>query len=335
MTPDQRTALAGWLGDVLGLQGMPEVSQISGGQSNPTYVVAMDGRKMVLRKQPPGPLLKGAHAVDREYRVQSALRDTGVPVADMLAWCGKADVLGTPFYVMDWIDGRVFHETSLPGAPTEDRHAMYLSVARAMADMHAVDPKAVGLGDYGRPGSYFARQIRRWSGQLANTQMPEVPDLVQLQRWVEAHTPEDDGACTITHGDFRIGNIMFHRDRAEVAAVLDWELSTLGHPMADVTFFCLCWPSRQDEYGGLADLDWQAMGIPTKAEFLAEYNARSGGQHVLTPFHEAFAFFRFGVIFIGIAERAAQGNAAGDAGKDAMRLARAFGRHGMEVVAAA
>ena len=121
MTPDQRTALAGWLGDVLGLQGMPEVSQISGGQSNPTYVVAMDGRKMVLRKQPPGPLLKGAHAVDREYRVQSALRDTGVPVADMLAWCGKANVLGTPFYVMDWIDGRVFHETSLPGAPTEDR----------------------------------------------------------------------------------------------------------------------------------------------------------------------------------------------------------------------
>lgn len=325
------SALAGWLAENLGLTGPLQITPIAGGQSNPTWFVDVAGRQLVLRKQPPGPLLKGAHAIDREYRVQQALTGTAVPVPAMVAWCEDAAVLGTPFYLMERVAGRVFHQTSLPDVTAADRRAMYLSVARTMAALHAQDPARIGLADYGRPGNYFDRQVTRWGRQWSEAQNRGIPDLDALLTWLEAHLPADDGLSAIAHGDFRVGNMLFHPERPEVAAVLDWELSTLGHPMADLGFFCMCWRSRQDEYGGFADLDWQATGIPTRAEFLAEYYAASPHDARLTVFHEAFALFRFAVIFVGIADRALQGNATGNAAGDAKRLAAAFARHGLDV----
>ncbi|MBV0891541.1 phosphotransferase family protein [Paracoccus sp. Z118] len=330
MNAEAGAALGPWLRDRLGMTGEPEIQPIAGGQSNPTWFVTMGGRRLVLRKQPPGPLLKGAHAIDREYRIQKALAGTPVPVPQMVAWCDDASVLGTPFYLMERLDGRVWHETAMPGAEPAERRAMYLSVARTMAAMHSLDPEAVGLETFGRPGNYFARQVARWGGQWQQAQSRGIPELDALHDRLAARIPPDDGLVAIAHGDFRIGNIMFAPDRPEVIAVLDWELSTLGHPMADLGFFCMCWRARQDEYGGLADLDWPALGIPTKAEFLSEYMTHSRHRVELAPFHEAFALFRFAVIFVGIADRALQGNAAGDAAGDSMRLATAFARHGLE-----
>ncbi|MDE3081138.1 MAG: phosphotransferase family protein [Paracoccaceae bacterium] len=330
MTPDWQPALERWMHDRLGLTGGLALDPIAGGQSNPTFFARMEGADCVLRKQPPGPLLRGAQAIDREYRIQQALAGTGVPVPRMVAYCDDPAVIGTPFYLMERVPGRVWHETTLPGVTPGDRREMYLSVARTMAAMHAVDPEAVGLGDFGRPGNYFARQVARWGRQWAEAENRGIAELDELHDLLCARLPEDDGLTTIAHGDFRIGNILFAPDRPAVAAVLDWELSTLGHPMADLGFFCMCWRSRSDEYGGLADTDWAAAGIPTKAEFLAEYRAHVPHKADLLPFHEAFALFRFAVIFVGIADRALQGNAAGDAAGDAMRLARAFARHGLD-----
>ena len=333
--PDWYPALAAWMRDRLGLSGELELEPIAGGQSNPTFFATLGGAAYVLRKQPPGPLLRGAHAIDREYRIQSALAATPVPVPRMVAYCDDPAVIGTPFYLMERVAGRVWHQTALPGATRDDRRAMYLSVARTMAAMHAVVPDAVGLGDYGRPGNYFARQVARWGRQWAEAESRGIPELDQLHDWLTARLPQDDGLTAIAHGDFRIGNMLFAPDRPEVAAVLDWELSTLGHPLADLGFFCMCWRSRSDEYGGLADADWAGAGIPTKADFLAEYRAHAAHGAELQPFHEAFALFRFAVIFVGIADRALRGNAAGDAAGDAMRLARAFARHGLAAAAEA
>lgn len=329
MSPAQHQALARWLAERFGLAEPPKLEPIAGGQSNPTWFVTLGPHRLVLRKQPPGELLRGAHAIDREYRIQSALAGTKVPVPQMVAWCDDASVLGTPFYLMQRIDGRVWHQTAMPGVSPADRRAMYLSTARAMAALHSLAPDAIGLGDYGRPGNYFARQVARWGNQLDEAQSRGVAELDILRDWLAARIPADDGLTTIAHGDFRIGNVMFAADRPEVAALLDWELSTLGHPMADLGFFCMCWRAKQDEYGGFADLDWRGLGIPDKAEFLAEYQRHAGHGATLTAFHEAFALFRFAVIFVGIADRALLGNAAGDAADDAMRLARVFARHGL------
>lgn len=329
MTAETGAALGRWLQDSLGLRGEPEIQPVAGGQSNPTWFVTVDGRRLVLRKQPPGPLLKGAHAIDREYRIQQALAGTAVPVPRMVAWCDDASVVGTPFYLMERLDGRVWHESAMPGAQPEERRAMYLDVARTLAALHSIDPAALGLEDYGRPGNYFARQVARWGGQWQQAQSRGIEELDRLHDWLSANLPADDGVVSIAHGDFRIGNMMFAPDRPEVAAVLDWELSTLGHPMADLGFFCMFWRARQDEYGGLADLDWRGLGIPSRVEFVDAYMAETRHPVELRPFHEAFALFRFAVIFVGIADRALQGNAAGDAAGDAMRLARAYARHGL------
>lgn len=326
------TGLAAWLAQNLGLEGAVTVTPIAGGQSNPTWFLDVGETELVLRKQPPGPLLKGAHAIDREYRVQAQLGPTAVPVPRMRAYCAEPDLLGTPFYVMDRVPGRVWHESALPGVTPAERRAMFFSCARVLAALHAVDPEAVGLGDFGRPGNYFARQVARWGRQWDEAASRDVPHLAALRDWLGANLPQDDGVSAIAHGDFRIGNMLFAPDRPEVAAVLDWELSTLGHPMADLGFFCMFWRAGASEYGGLADLDWRGLGIPSKEEFVAEYQAHSRHPLVLTPFHEAFALFRFAVIFVGIADRALQGNAAGDAADDALRLARVYARLGCETL---
>ena len=322
--------LIDWFDATLGLKGEITISPIAGGQSNPTWFVSLGGEELVLRKQPPGELLKGAHAIDREFRVQQALWPTAVPVPKMRAYCTDAAILGTPFYVMDRVPGRVCHTSAMEGATPAERREMYLDAARVMAKMHSVAPEDVGLGDYGRPGNYFERQVARWGRQWDEAKSRDVPRLDVLRDWLLAHLPPDDGISAIAHGDFRIGNLLFGAATPDVTAVLDWELSTLGHPLADLGYFCMFWRSASSEYGGLADLDWRALGIPSKEEVVAAYMAESRHELELTAFHEAFALFRFAVIFVGIADRALQGNAAGDAARDALGLARAYARHGAE-----
>lgn len=309
-------ALRGFLAKRFGAAEDFALERIGGGQSNPTYFLSYGGRDMVLRKQPGGPILRGAHAVDREFRVLSALSDTPVPVPRPVLFHDDPALLGTPFYLMERVQGRVFGDAALPGVPPAERRAMYLSMARTLAALHAQDPQRIGLGDYGRPGDYFERQLARWSGQYDASPAPRIPALDRVIGWLGAALPPDDGQVAIAHGDFRVGNMIFHPTRPEVVGVLDWELSTLGHPLADLGFCCMPWHSAPREYGGLLGLDLHLMGIPSEAEFVAEYYAAAVPTGALLPFHKVFALFRFSVIFVGIADRAAAGTAAsGDASR--------------------
>jgi len=308
------------------------VERISGGQSNPTYVLTHGHRKMVLRKQPAGALLKGAHAIDREYRVMSALVPTDVPVPAPILFQDGSDVLGTPFYLMDFLEGRVFSDCALPGMAPDERRAIFLAMAETLARLHAIRPDDVGLGDYGRHHGYFDRQVKRWSRQLAQSSGERIPELDELCHWIVAKLPADDGAVAIAHGDFRLGNLMYHPTEPRVIAILDWELSTIGHPLADLGFCCMPWHTAPDEYGGLLGLDIAALGLPDEAEFVARYQKELRSDRPLEPFHLAFALFRFAVIFVGIADRAAAGNAASEDAADLAPLARRFALRALEII---
>ena len=258
-------ALRALLDDRLGRAPLVELRRIAGGQSNPTFFVTHGGRRMVLRKQPGGEILRGAHAIDREYRVMSALRGQGVPVPETILHHDDPEAIGTPFYLMERLDGRVFADCALPGVAPDERGAIYRAMAAAMARLHAVDPEAAGLGDYGRPGNYFERQVRRWTRQLRASESPPIPELERLADWLAANLPTDDGMVAVAHGDFRLGNLMFHPTEPRVIAILDWELSTLGHPLADLGFCAMTWHTSPDEYGGIGGLDLDALGIPGQA----------------------------------------------------------------------
>jgi aminoglycoside phosphotransferase (APT) family kinase protein len=323
-------ALARWLAARLPGEGLG-LARIGGGQSNPTYSLDWGAHRLILRKKPAGPILKGAHAVEREFRVLAALHPAGLPVPRPLALEEDPGILGTPFYVMERLDGRVIGDGSLPGLDPADRHAVWLDAARVLARLHALDPAAVGLADFGRPGSYFARQIARWTQQYRAAAQPPIPELDALILWLEAAMPPDDGRIAITHGDFRLGNLMLHPTEPRVIGILDWELATLGHPLADLGFFVMPWHSAPDEYGGLLGLDRAALGLPTEAELLAAYAAAACPTAPLARFHVAFALFRFAVIFVGIADRAAQGTAASAEAARLAPLARAFARRGLDV----
>jgi len=315
----------------LGQSGEMELTRIGGGQSNPTYFLNFAGRRMVLRKKPAGPILRGAHAVDREFQVLSALAKTDVPVPGPILYHAAPDIVGTPFYLMQRLDGRVFHDTSLPGLARDQRRDIYLAMAETLAGLHAVDPRKAGLEGYGRPGNYFERQFARWSKQWEDSPAGEIPALDRLADWLSHHMPADDGQVAIVHGDYRLGNLLFHPSEPTVTGILDWELSTLGHPLADLGFCCMAWHTSREEYGGLLDCDHEALGIPSRNEFVDRYFRHAPVRGRLSPFHVAFALFRFAVIFVGIADRARQGNASGENAAKIGPLAARFAERGLEV----
>ncbi|MFG1229982.1 phosphotransferase family protein [Xanthobacter autotrophicus NCIMB 11399] len=310
---------------------------VGGGQSNPTFFLTLGERRLVLRKRPPGPLLPSAHAIDREFRVQSALKGTGVPVPEPLLYCADESVVGTAFYVMERVDGRIFHDSALPGVSHAERAAMYDSLADVLGRLHRVDHRAVGLEGYGRDGDYFARQISRWTRQWEMSRTRDLPDVNVLITWLAAHVnrPSEEAARTgIVHGDFRFGNVIFHPAEPRIVAVLDWELSTLGHPLADLAHTCVySWLFKPDEYGGgVMGLDLAALGIPSLDAFVARYGAATGSEVRLDPFHLAFALFRNAVIFEGIAARARGGNASAANAREIGALAPVFARRAVEII---
>ena len=327
MTGIDLPRLEDWLRDALPGRGPGlTLDPVAGGQSNPTYFLTLGGERLVLRKQPPGDLLPSAHAIDREFRVLSALSATDVPVPRPILWCGDRAVAGTPFYLMERVEGRVFATADLPGAAPADRRAMVRALAEALGRLHRVDPAAVGLSDFGRQGGYFARQIARWTRQWDASRQADNPDI----DWLIATLPGaigEDAATAISHGDYRVGNVLFAPASPAVAAILDWELSTLGHPLADLAHLCMAWHSAPEDYGGLLGLDHAALGLPEQAEVEDWYGAAAGHGLRLSPAHMAFALFRFAVVFEGIAARAKAGNAAGANAAAVAHLSAVFARH--------
>ncbi len=332
MSDPDCVALAAWMQARAPGGGNLRTARIGGGQSNPTWFLDWGDDRFVLRKKPAGPVLPGAHAVEREFRVMRALGSSAVPVPRVLWLEEDPAILGTPFYVMERIEGRIMSDCTLPGMAPEERRAIYLDMARTLARLHAVRPSEVGLADFGRPGNYFERQIARWGRQYRDSPGDRIPALDALADWLPAHMPPDDGRVSIAHGDFRLGNLMLHPTEPRIVAVLDWELSTLGHPLADLGFSVIPWHSAREEYGGLLGTGWQAGGIPDRAAFLEEYFAHAVPTAPLLAFHVAFALFRFAVIFRGIADRARAGSAASSEAASLGPLAERFSIRALEVV---
>jgi aminoglycoside phosphotransferase (APT) family kinase protein len=306
-------ALAAWMrAEVPGFSGPLAVEQFKGGQSNPTYKLTTPGGGYVLRRKPPGALLKGAHAVDREARVLTALERAGFPVPHVHALCTDDGVIGSWFYVMDLVEGRIFWDASLPEAPREARAAIFDAMNATLAQLHAVDYAAAGLGDFGRPGNFFERQIGRWSRQyLEDAEAGRDPNMDRLIEWLPANIPADDDATSIVHGDFRIDNMIFHPSEPRVLAVLDWELSTLGHAGADFAFSAMMYRMPPHIVAGLAGADLAALGIPSEQDYLAAYCRRTGRDGMPNyEFYIVFNFFRLAAIFHGIKGRALRGTAA-------------------------
>ncbi|MEE1656064.1 phosphotransferase family protein [Microvirga sp. CF3062] len=299
-------------GHVPGFGQLVGAEKFAGGQSNPTFLIASTEGRFVLRRKPPGTLLKSAHAVDREYRVMAALAHTDVPVPRVLHLCDDETIIGSMFYVMDYVEGRIFWDGRLPDLPIAERSAIYDSMNAALAALHRVDPAAVGLADYGKPGSYFERQIARWTGQYRASETHPIPAMDDLIAWLEGNMPEDDGRVSLVHGDYRLDNMIFESAGTRILAVLDWELSTLGHPLADLAYQCMQWrlPS-EGAFRGLGGIDRKAHGIPTEAEYVELYCRRTGTEMIgHWPFYLAFSFFRLAAILQGVYKRSLDGNAS-------------------------
>ncbi|MDA9919759.1 phosphotransferase family protein [Porticoccaceae bacterium] len=297
-------------------KGPLTASKFAGGQSNPTFKIDAASGSYVLRRQPPGKLLKSAHAVDREYRVLAALADTDVPVAKVYHLCEDPQVIGSMFYIMEFCEGNVYWESSLEQiSSNQQRTKMYDEMCRVMAAIHSVDLEKVGLSDYGRPGNYFQRQYDRWSAQYKASELKPIPEMDQVIEWLGKNIPEDDGRVSLVHGDYRLDNLMFSSDNERVIAVLDWELSTLGHPFADLAYQCMGMrlPSGNGPgaSSGLLGVDVQAVGIPSEQDYIDSYCQRMGIDKLDNwNFYLAFSFFRLAAIAQGVAKRAADGNAS-------------------------
>jgi aminoglycoside phosphotransferase (APT) family kinase protein len=293
-----------------GYRGPLRVRQFEGGQSNPTFLLSAESGDYVLRKKPPGVLLPRAHMVEREYRILAALAATNVPVPKVHLLCETPDPIGTPFFVMDYVRGRLLRDPTLPDLKPAERRAVYEEILSVLASLHAVDYEAIGLADYGKPGNYFGRQIRRWSQQYEASKTREIASMDRLMGWLPANIPDDDTSC-IVHGDYRLDNLMLAIDGARVSAVLDWELSTLGHPLADLAHGCAHYYISIANQPPLAETASADSGIPNEREYVetyCRYTGRSGVPH--WNFYLAFVIFRYAGIAQGVYKRGLQGNAS-------------------------
>ena len=321
--------LAGYMrAHVEGFAGPLQVEQFKGGQSNPTFLLTTPGKRYVLRRKPPGKLLPSAHAVDREYRVISALQRAGIPVARAWALCEDESVVGTAFYIMDYVDGRVLWDQTLPGIRREERAAIFDEMNRVIAALHQVDYDAIGLGDYGKPGNYLERQIGRWTKQYRASETEKIEAMEQLIEWLPQHIPPQD-ETSVVHGDYRMDNVIFHPSEPRILAVLDWELSTLGHPLADFAYHCMAWRMTPGELRGIGGLDLEALGIPTEEEYVAAYcrrTGRSGIQH--WDYYIAYNMFRLAGILQGIMGRVKDGTAASERALESGKRARPMAEAG-------
>jgi aminoglycoside phosphotransferase (APT) family kinase protein len=286
--------------------------QFKGGQSNPTYLIETPQRRYVMRRKPPGKLLPSAHAVDREFRIISALSAQGFPVARPLAFCADDTVIGTAFYVMTHVDGRVFWEPSMPASDKPERAAVYDAMNATLARLHAYDPAAIGLAEFGRGENYVARQVERWSKQYRTSQTDEIDDMERLMQWLPAHVPPQQ-AVRIVHGDYRLDNMIIAASAPNIAAVLDWELATLGDPLADFTYHLMQWSMPEDHgagVGSLSSVDLAALGIPSADDYITAYASRTGlDPRPYLATYLAYNFFRLAAIFQGIAGRVRDGTA--------------------------
>jgi aminoglycoside phosphotransferase (APT) family kinase protein len=310
--PEDARALDAWAsGHVEGWRGPAHAKKFATGQSNPTYLIEAASGRYVLRRKPPGKLLKSAHMIEREFRVLKALESTGFPAPRALALCEDDSVIGTAFYVMAHVDGRIFWDPALPDLPRQDRSLIYDAMNEGLAKLHAIDVPAVGLSDYGKPGSYFARQLQRWSEQYRASETARIEDMDRLIVWLGQRVPADDGRVALVHGDWRIDNMIFNANAPRLIAVLDWELSTLGHPFADLAYQCMHWHLPHAEFNGLGGIDRATQGIPTEADYVAAYCRRSGLERIPNwTFLIAFSFFRYAAIAQGVYKRALDGNAS-------------------------
>jgi aminoglycoside phosphotransferase (APT) family kinase protein len=316
-------ALMRWMREhVDGFAGPMTVEQFKGGQSNPTYKLVTPGKSYVLRRKPSGQLLKGAHAIDREARVLVGLGKADFPVAHVHGVCLDDSVIGSWFYVMDMVEGRIFWDATVPGASTSERADIFDAMNATMAQLHSVNYAAVGLKDYGRPGSYFARQIARWSRQyLDDPAAGRDPHMDRLIEWLPANIPAYDDVTTIIHGDFRIDNMIFHPTEPRVVAVLDWELSTLGHPGADFAYHAMMYRMPPHIVAGLEGADIASLGIPDERSYLAAYCARVGRDGMLGfDFYITFNFFRLAAIFHGIKGRVIRGTASSQQARERVKV---------------
>lgn len=300
-----------------GLSGELTMRQFRGGQSNPTFALLSGDKCWVLRKKPPGTLLPSAHQIDREFRIQSVLAKTGVPVPKMHLYCDDATIIGTPFYVMDHVPGRVFRNPLMVESTPVERHAIYLEMAETLAKIHSVDWKALGLSDFGKPEKYMERQVARWSKQYEASKTDEMPTMTRLMKWLGDHPPEVD-ETTLAHGDFRLENTVVHPTEPRILAVLDWELATLGHPLADLGYNCMPYHlpgSGSASIGrGIFGADLPALGIPSEEEYLSAY-CKAVGRPEIRDFHYyvVFAMFRGAAILQGVYKRGLDGNASSEA----------------------
>lgn len=305
-----------------GFRGPLAVRQFRGGQSNPTYLLEGPSGRYVLRRKPPGKLLKSAHAVDREFRAISALFGSGFPVPSPRLLCEDESVVGTVFYVMDFVDGRIFWNLDLPDVGPDERGAIYDDVNRTIARLHTIDYRRIGLGDFGKPGNYFSRQISRWSGQYRASETQPIPAMDRLIEWLPHNIPDDESS-SIVHGDFRLDNLVIHPTEPRVIATLDWELSTIGHPLGDFTYHLMAWQMPEIGIGstGLRDKPLGELGIPDEAEYVERYCARTGRRGGIPnrDFYSAYNFFRIAAILQGIAGRVRDGTAASAHAESAAR----------------
>ena len=311
-------------GHVEGFSGALAIEQFKGGQSNPTFRLSAGGKHYVMRAKPApaAKLLPSAHAVEREYRVMKALHGAGIPVARMLALCEDEGIVGRAFYIMEYVEGRVFWDQSLPGMAAPERAAIYDEMNRVIAALHKVDYAAVGLADYGKPGNYFARQIGRWSKQYRASETEKIEAMDNLIAWLPENIPPGE-ETSVVHGDYRMDNLIFHPSEPRVLAILDWELSTLGHPLADFSYHCMSWHIPPGQFRGISGLDLKSLGIPLESEYISAYCRRAGREAIgHWDFYLAYNLFRIAAILQGIMKRALDGTAASQQALDAGRRAR-------------